>query len=669
MQQQQRFILALVVSAAVLILWGYLSPKPPQPNVNANANANAQPSAPGSPQPTSQPSAQSPAQSPAQSKPSVTPGTAQAAASPTPAVDNTPPRKLHIVTPLYEATLDTRGAVATSWILKKNKSTGRGIFAASSTRNNPKPLELITTPPAGVAPDQLYQPLRLVTGDAALDAALATRNFKVRWANDENYGSGDATIEIESTSERQQRLEPEFPEERIDFVLHDDATGLDVTKSITFFADRYSVEIEVKLTRNNQPVPLASLAIGPSIGDQGIDKYTFYLYAPEGIGVVNGAAQRINSLEVHSDRRNTGLFNRLFEWIGAKAPALKPVDHETVDGGVQWAGVGDTYFAMIAVPPKPLAGLEYRTVSYQQKVNDKPEERLLITALVPVPTDGSKTQLYVGAKDHRLLDEAGKEIVKAGGPQVDLGEAINYGFLAWMRRSLAVPILFAINALQRLTGSWGVAIILFTIFIYSLFFPLKWQSSRKMKKAQKYAPRMKELQEKLKSMKSTDPRMKELQMEQLRLMKEANPLGGCLPLLIQMPFLFALYSAITISIDFRQATFLWIPDLSGPEPYFLYFLRILPIMFTGSMIVLQLLTPQPSADPLQRKMMAIGMPLFMLYILWSAPAGLLLYWLVGNIVGFLQQFIINRMTKEEAPPPDEKGAKKKPPKKLKPAEA
>src|SRR5260370_37239863 len=96
---------------------------------------------------------------------------------------------------------------------------------------------------------------------------------------------------------------------------------------------------------------------------------------------------------------------------------------------------------------------------------------------------------------------------------------------------------------------------------------------------------------------------------------------------------------------------------------------MLAIMFTGSMIVLQLLTPQPSADPLQRKMMAVGMPLFMLYILWSAPAGLLLYWLVGNIVGFLQQFIINRLTKEESPPPDAKGARKKPAKSLKTAEA
>src|SRR5438034_7767183 len=239
-----------------------------------------------------------------------------------------------------------------------------------------------------------------------------------------------------------------------------------------------------------------------------------------------------------------------------------------------------------------------------------------------------------------------------------------------MRRALAVPTLFSINALQKIAGSYGVAIILFTIFVYSLVFPLKWQSSRKMKKAQKYAPRMKELQEKLKGMKQSDPRMKELQMEQLRLMKEANPLGGCLPLLIQMPFLFALYSAITISIDFRQASFLWIPDLSGPEPYFLSFLRVLPILFAGSMIVLQLLTPQPSADPLQRKMMAIGMPLFMLYIFWSAPAGRLLYCLVGYFVGFLQQMLINRLTKEdESPPPEGKTAKKKPAKNLKPAEA
>src|SRR6267142_1316917 len=633
MQQQQRFIVALVASAAVLILWNVLFPPVKPPQLNANANANNQAVAQSSPQPTSQATA-STTPSPAQAaqSPAPSPG-----ASPAPTPDNVPQRKVRITTPLYDVTFDTRGAVATSWIVKKvrrSDGTWRELYSAGSTKNNPKPLELIATPPAGIAPEQLLHPFQLVTGDATSDSILANRNFKVSGAGSD---SGDASIDVSSGSKQ------------VEFTAHDNASGLDVNKRMTFFADRYIAEIELKLTRNNQPVPRTQLAIGPNIGDQGIDHYTFYSFAPEGVAVVNGQVRRVNALEVHADRENTGTINWILEGIGIKSVVNKPPDRETIDGQVLWAGVDDTYFGMIAVPAKPTSGLEYRTVAYEHKTDGKAEQRFLITGLVPVPADGSKTEIYVGPKDHRLLKAASEEIAKAG-PQVDLGEAINFGFLGSMRRFLAVPILFAIDRLQRMTGSYGVAIILFTIFIYSLFFPLKWQSSRKMKKAQKYAPRMKELQEKLKGMKQNDPRMKELQMEQLRLMKEANPLGGCLPLLIQMPFLFALYRAITISLDFRQASFLWLPDLSAPEPYFIH---ILPILMAGTMIVLQLITPAPSADPLQRKMMAIGMPLFMLYILWSAPSGLLLYWLVGNIVGFLQQMIINKMTSEEPPPPDE----------------
>src|SRR6266487_4041430 len=128
MQQQQRFILALVASAAVLILWNYLYPpvKPPQPNVNANNQQTAQ----ASPQPTSQTT--------------PTPQPVQAASQvPAPAPDTSPQRKIRLVTPLYEATFDSRGAVATSWIVKKNNNTGRDNYAASSNKSNPKPLELI----------------------------------------------------------------------------------------------------------------------------------------------------------------------------------------------------------------------------------------------------------------------------------------------------------------------------------------------------------------------------------------------------------------------------------------------------------------------------------------------------------------------------------------------
>ncbi|HYW72736.1 MAG TPA: membrane protein insertase YidC [Pyrinomonadaceae bacterium] len=626
MKQQQRFIIALVASAAILIIWNYISPPPKQPQ-NANANANVQQSA----SPSASPSVQA-----------VTTATPAPATTPAqPAVETAPQRKLKIVTPLYQATLDTRGAVVTSWIIKKNRNNGHDVYAGNSTKTSPKPLELISTPPADAPADKVFHTLQIATGDPALDAVLATRNYRALGPSAE---SGDETIDV-PTGEKQ-----------IDLVIHDDATGLDATKRLTFFADSYNTGLEIKLTRNNQPLPQTVMAIGPSIGDQGIEHHSFYSVAPEGIAVVDGKTQRFPADPIH--RNPSGYFS---------SARPEGPDLQKVGGTIQWAGIGDTYFGMIAIPAAPVTGLEFRTVAYGP---EKPEQRYLLTGLLPIRADGSKNLLYVGPKDHNLLDEASKEIAKIGGPPVDLGEAINYGIFAWLRRGLAGPILWSINALQRLTGSYGVAIILFTILIYSLFFPLKWQSSRKMKKAQKYAPRMKELQEQLKGMKQTDPRLKELQMEQLRLMKEANPLGGCLPLLIQMPFLFALYTAITISIDFRQASFLWIPDLSGPEPYFLYFLRVLPILFAGSMIVLQLLTPQPSADPLQRKMMAVGMPLFMLYILWSAPAGLLLYWLVGNIVGFLQQMLINKLTTEETPPPEEKNGKKKaPPKKLKPAEA
>jgi YidC/Oxa1 family membrane protein insertase len=425
--------------------------------------------------------------------------------------------------------------------------------------------------------------------------------------------------------------------------LQDSATGLSASKKITFYADRYIADIEVKVSRNGQPVPQARLLIGPSIGDQGVKRYSFYSVAPEGIAVVGEKDERHPAEQINH----------------------KNGDHLPINGAVDWAGVGDTYFAMIAVPAKKLEGLEFRTAQYDAQVDGKTSSRYLISALVPIPTDGSQTRVYAGPKDHYLLTSASAEISQKIGPerQVDLERSIDYGFLGSMSRQLAKPILWSIKKLYNLTGSYGVAIILFTIIIYSLFFPLKWRSSKSMKKAQKLAPRMKELQEKIKGMKQDDPRLKELQMEQLRLMKEGNPLGGCLPLLIQMPFLFALYRAITVSIDFRQASFLWIPDLSAAEPYAIH---MLPILFAASMIVLQLITPAPSADPLQRKMMAVGMPLFMLYIMWSAPAGLLVYWLVGNIVGFGQQFLINRLTKSEddEEPPEEKRAAARPPKNL-----
>jgi hypothetical protein len=237
-----------------------------------------------------------------------------------------PQRKLTIVTPLYQVTFDTRGAVATSWILTKIKhpdGTFKDVYGASSTRNNPRKLELIPTPPPGVAADKLLQPLQVETGDPVVDGALLNRNYRTFGPNAE---TGDETIKVPTGSKQ------------IDFVIHDDATGLDATKRLTFFADRYIAELELKLMRNNQAVPNARLVIGPSIGDQTIDHYSFYSYAPEGLAMVNGSVNRINSQQVHADRRNNGVISWAIEGLGLKSPTMKPPDRDAIDGPTQWAG-------------------------------------------------------------------------------------------------------------------------------------------------------------------------------------------------------------------------------------------------------------------------------------------------------------------------------------------
>lgn len=607
--QPKRLVLALLFSTAILIGWQFLFPiKPPiqppnqtktaaspAPNV---ATAQAGPSTPGQPGPTaSAPNSGSPAP---------------------PITQQAPHRTITVKTPLYVAKFDSRGAIAISWILQRNKENGTEVWSAAGSRKSRIPLELVAQ--KGLERQPREAPFRLVSGDASLDGLLAEGEYSVEGIDTK---TGDAELNLAGNEKK-----------RLTFTLKDSTTNLEVIKSINFLADDYKTEVEVRVKRGDQQVNPVKIQIGPSIGDQGVKHYNFYSVAPEGVASVGEKVERHTAASINENKSSP--------------------DHLKLPGVVDWAGVCDTYFAMVAIPSGRIEGLDYVSTEYDEQQNGKPEKKYLISALVPVAADGSRTVFYVGPKDHYVLKKTSVEIgAQVDRRNLDLEGLINYGFGGWISRPIAERLLWCIKKLYELTGSYGVAIILFTIIIYSAFFPLKWRSSKAMKKAQKLAPRMKELQEKIKGMKQTDPRLKELQKEQLQLMKEGNPLGGCLPLLIQMPFLFALYRAITISLDFRQATFLWLPDLSAPEPYFIH---VLPILMASTMIVLQLITPAPSADPMQRKMMAIGMPVFMLYILWSAPAGLLLYWLVGNIVGFSQQFLINHLTKsvDDEKPPVEK---------------
>jgi YidC/Oxa1 family membrane protein insertase len=587
----KRFLIAILLSAVILFSWQYFFAPVPEQNDNG-ANIPQEPRASIQLTPNSSPAPQTNISVPAQTEASR--------------------RTIIVDTPLFKATFDSRGAIPTSWIIKKNKDSEREIFSVGEDLSRRLPLELISA--KGLESTPRETPLQIVTRDASLDLLLNERDYSLVEAN----ADGINAFNLQQGENH-----------RLSFVLRDESSGVVATKTYGFNADDYIVKMEVSVSRSGGDVLPAELSIGPSIGDQGIRKYTFYSVAPESVFDVGGEATRETGSSVIDNGESS--------------------EKSIVKGPINWAGSADTYFAMVVVPTQAFPQIRLQSVKYGHTSDDNTkEDRFLLSSYVPIPSNGLVTNLYVGPKDHYILADTSKELTSSLGRQINLDGLIDYGWFSSISRPLAIPILSAIKFFNKLTGNYGVAIIIFTFIIYSLFFPLKWRSSKSMKKAQKLAPRMKEVQEKIKTLKPSDPRLKELQMEQLRLMKDGNMLGGCLPLLIQMPFFFALYRAITISLDFRQATFLWLPDLSAGDP-----IHLLPLLMAASVLVVQLITPAPSADPMQRKMMAFMMPAIMLYALWSAPAGLLLYWLVGNIIIFCQQIIINRLiaTKGDEDPP------------------
>lgn len=600
--------MAAVLSMAVLFGWQYFFAPPQKPN-DANSANTAQPA-------NANTAATAPTPAPA--------ATVQPATAAAPVADNVPNKQIVIKTPLYEVTLDSRGALATSWIMIKNKSANgeKMLYADGSTAENKKPLQLIS--PEAVSHNPREIPFRLSTGDANTDLAV----------NDRNYSTdADAAIELQAGQEKQ-----------ISFTLNDGA-GLEVTKTFLFRADDYISDLGVKLTKNGQQIP-AKVAIGATIGDQAIAKHSFYHIESEAVGRVAGKVQRYPGTS--------------FTYQNNQAAV-------TFEGPVDWAGTGDTYFAQAAIPAQG-QGLEYRSIKYDYPVEpyydgiiatitrskSTSQVRHLISVYVPVNTDGTPTRIYTGSKDFFTLREYNSTLTAAMGREIDFGDLINYGWVSFLTKPLSVPILYALHFIYTIVHNYGVAIIVFTLLFYSLLFPLRWSQSKSFKKAAANAPAMKEIQDKLKDLQkkgvpSDDPRMRALQMEQLKMTKNALPIGGCLPMLLQFPLLIALYVAVTISLDFRQAVFLWLPDLSAGDPF-----HFLEFGFAISMALSMKFTPTaPAVSPeqqMQQKMMTYFMPVMMLWVMWAAPAGLLLYWFFGNIVSFVQQMIINRLNPKNPPP-------------------
>jgi YidC/Oxa1 family membrane protein insertase len=229
-----------------------------------------------------------------------------------------------------------------------------------------------------------------------------------------------------------------------------------------------------------------------------------------------------------------------------------------------------------------------------------------------------RSQFYVGPKDQGRLEEIA--------PNLNL--TVDYGFLWW----LAVPLFKILDWIHNGVGNWGVAIILLTVMVKLVLYPLSAAAYRSMANMRRVAPQMKRLQERY-----ADDRQK-LSQEMMALYKKekVNPLGGCLPMLLPMPIFIALYWVLFESVELRHAPFfLWIDDLSAMDPYF-----ILPLLMGASMYLMQLMAPA-MGDPMQQRMMKM-MPIMFTVLFLFFPAGLVLYWLVNNVLSMAQQWYVMR---------------------------
>jgi YidC/Oxa1 family membrane protein insertase len=239
--------------------------------------------------------------------------------------------------------------------------------------------------------------------------------------------------------------------------------------------------------------------------------------------------------------------------------------------------------------------------------------------------------LYAGPQEQHNLAKLA--------PGLDL--TIDYGWLT----VISVPLFWVLAWLQRWVGNWGVAIILLTVIIKLLFYPLSEASYRSMAKMRVLAPKLQRLKEQY----GNDRQRMQQAMMELYKTEKINPLGGCLPILVQIPVFIALYWVLLASVELRHAPFvLWIADLSAPDPWF-----ILPILMGATMLIQVRLNPEPP-DPLQAKMMKI-MPVAFSIFFFFFPAGLVLYWLVNNVLSIAQQWHINRLLERANLKPAGKG--------------
>ncbi|HEV8343511.1 MAG TPA: membrane protein insertase YidC [Candidatus Binatia bacterium] len=292
-------------------------------------------------------------------------------------------------------------------------------------------------------------------------------------------------------------------------------------------------------------------------------------------------------------------------------------------GSVSWAGFGYTYFLFAVLPQ----GETYEKVEVKQS---GPALVMEVTGQSGAKTERNRYTLFIGPKELDLLKSMGQ----------GLEQSIDFGYFGF----ISIPLLYLLHFSHRFTASYGLDIILLTILIKLLTAPLTHKSFASMKQMQKLQPQMERIKEKFKD----DKEKLNKEIMELYRRNKVNPLGGCLPMLLQFPIFIGLYNALLTPIELRHAPFMWIKDLSRPDWESLPItvggwtmgIPILTLLMGASMFVQQWMTPS-AGDPNQRRMMYL-MPIIFTAMFINFPSGLVIYWLVNNILSILQQYLINR---------------------------
>jgi YidC/Oxa1 family membrane protein insertase len=426
--------------------------------------------------------------------------------------------------------------------------------------------------------------LDLETGDADLDATLREALFR--------------------PSAERLELREGAPNE---LVFEWAGGDVEARKVLRFPARGYLVEVEAEVRRGGRALPVTTVW-GPGVGTPSAEEMEVQGYvAPQGVYLAQGEVVRVPP-----------------EQIGARQGVP----------GARWVGVEARYFVALLVPAAPDLAVELRTAPMPGDAEGKTTVGVMAAAGV-TPADGP-ARLYVGPKDHQVLSRLGDGLSRV----VDVGDWIG---------PIVVPLMALLRWAYSVTGNYGWAIVLLTVMINLAMAPFRHYSIANGLKMAKVAPEMRAIQERYRKVPLLDPRRQEMQQEIGELYaRHGMSMGtqmavGCVPILLTMPFLFAFYRVLQVSIELRGASFLWIADLSHKDPYF-----ITPVLMGLSMFLMQKMVPT-TMDPAQQRIMLI-MPLVLSGMFLWAPAGLNLYWLASNVCSIVQQAITLRLLKDRDVP-------------------